>query len=167
MPARLLGPLVLLGLGLAADPTFAHVGPDEQLRDLDARIATEPMNAGLYLHRGELLRARGDLLPALRDFEGARTLDPTSAEPDFHAGRAMLEAGLPAEAIGPLDRALAMRPGHLDARTSRGRARARLGRHAEAAADFTIAIRSYPPGTSPQPDLYTAGAPHPNAAPCS
>ena len=127
-------PLAGLWLSLAfISPAPAHQGLRDQIEELDLLIAREPGDVGLYLRRGELHRAHGDLDSALRDFDRARTFDPVFAEAAFHLGRALLDAGRPADATRALDPALLLRPDHVGALVVRGRALARLGRHVEAA----------------------------------
>ena len=143
-----------LGLLSISFPAFAHLGIHEQIEDLSSRIGASPDDPSLYIRRGELRAAHGDLRAALRDFERARSLQPYLAEADLRIARLHLQSGRVAKARRALDRLLEISPDHVEALFTRGQALERLGLHIEAAADFTRAIQHHGIANPPQPDLY-------------
>jgi predicted Zn-dependent protease len=151
--ARRLAMAGLLGFLTAIfAPVGAHVAPDRQIENLDARIAARPWDATLFLKRGEIHRGLSDWKAAAADYRRARELDPALDAVDLCLGRMLVESGRPQEAIPALDRFLAKHPDHPMAIASRARALARLGRSIQAADDFTRAITQSQPHADP--DLY-------------
>ncbi len=132
----------------------AHAGIAEEMREVNARLATRPGDAALVLRRGELHRILGDYPAARADYERARRLDPDLAAVDLCLGTMLLDAGRPAEALRALDRFLAREPAHAGGFAARGRARLALGDPAAAAQDFTRAINHSRSDAPPRPDLY-------------
>ena len=132
---------------LLATPLLAHDGVHEQLERATKRIAAEPKNAALYLHRGELYRLHHDYDRARADYVRAAKLEIV----DFARGRMELEAGRPGDARTYLDRFVSRNPAHGEARLIRARTLVRLGKPAESVADYDAAITHTP---EPTPDLY-------------
>jgi tetratricopeptide (TPR) repeat protein len=140
---------------LWAVPATAHQDVHEEIEELTSRIAADPVNAELYLRRGEMHRIHQDWTAALADYERSRQLDPELHEVDLGLGRMRLEAGQPREAIAALDRFLAARPGEALALVFRGRARMQIGNPRAAASDYTLAIdRMLEDGQRPTPEMY-------------
>jgi tetratricopeptide (TPR) repeat protein len=139
-----------LALTLAA-PLAAHDGVHEQIERATRRIATEPQNAALYLHRAELYRLHHDWDRARADYTSASKLDPRMEIVDFARGRMELEAGRPTVARISLDRFLSRNPGHAEARLTRARTLVQLTKAAESIADYDAAIAH---ASQPTPDLY-------------
>jgi predicted Zn-dependent protease len=139
---------LLLALTL---PLLAHDGVHEQLERATKRIAAEPRNAALYLHRGELYRLHREWESARADYARAAKLDPSMDLVDFARGRMELEAGRLAEARTALDRFLGRNPGHGEARLTRARTLVQLKKQAESIADYDAAIAH---AAQPTPDLY-------------
>jgi predicted Zn-dependent protease len=146
---------VALLAALASVPARAHLGLDEQIRDVTRRLEASPGDAALLLKRGELHRAHGDPAAAERDYEAARALDPGMAAVDLCLGTLLLESGtrLP-EALAALDRFLSRQPGHAKGLVTRARVRARLGEPAAAARDYDAAIAAFASPDRPQPEHY-------------
>jgi tetratricopeptide (TPR) repeat protein len=136
---------------ILAAPLFAHDGVHEQLERASKRIAAEPKNAALYLHRGELYRLHRDFDLARADYARAAKLEPSLEMLDFARGRMELEAGRLDVARTALDRFLARNPEHAEARLTRARTLVRLDRAADAIADYDAAVKHAP---EPAPDLY-------------
>jgi len=134
-------------------PARAHPGIDDQIRDLNERIAAEPDNAALFLRRGELHRIHRDWAKAEADYRKALRLDPDLLVAERCLGKMKLESDRPEQALPALDRYLAKRPGDAEALVARARARAKLGRHAAAAEDFAAAIENQTDGR-PRPEYY-------------
>jgi tetratricopeptide (TPR) repeat protein len=134
-----------------AAPLAAHDGVHEQIERATRRIATEPKNAALYLHRAELYRLHLDWDRARADYTRAAKLDPRMEIVDFARGRMELQAGRPNVARPSLDRFLDRNPGHGEARLTRARALVQLKKAAESIADYDAAIAHT---AQPTPDLY-------------
>ena len=145
------GALIALALPRAAG---AHAGAEEELREVDARLAASPKDAQLVLRRGELNRIRGDFAAARADYARARRLDPDLAAVDLCLGTMLLEQRRPKEALRALDRFLAREPDHAEGLAARARARLALRDPTGAAADFTRVIDRAGPGDPARPDLY-------------
>lgn len=89
MRARFLLP----GLLLTAQLAWAHGAVHDQIKALDARIAHEPANAGLYLDRGRLYMEDRHLAEAIEDFRRALKLDPGLRAIHYFQGDALLKSG--------------------------------------------------------------------------
>lgn len=167
---RLRTALVFFPLACLALPAalLAHLGLDEQIAHLSARLEGEPRNAALLLRRGELHRAHGDWTAAADDFRRALALDPALDAVHLAFGRLRLEAREPEHALADFDRFLLARPEHPDALRLRGKALALLDRPLEAAASFGRAIAAGLTSGRLDPAIYlersealqTAGAAH-------
>ncbi|CAN5286946.1 hypothetical protein BH11PSE14_BH11PSE14_19860 [soil metagenome] len=145
------GLLALISFVLLASPCFAHEGLHEQIVETTARLAKDPRNAGLRLHRAELYRQHEQWALAATDYDAAQRLAPALAE--VHLGRGqMLQAmaRLPA-AEAQLDAYLATVPGSVDGHATRARIRASRGNAAGAAADFDATIAARHPS---EPEYY-------------
>lgn len=139
---------------LPASPLRAHPAIEEQIGDLEARIARVPRDATLYLRRGELLRIEGDARGARADYRRARRLAPGLAVVDLCLGILYLEQEKPRRALSSLDRFLAARPDDSEGLATRARALERLGKHLRAAEDFGRALARPHGARLPEPDLY-------------
>ena len=136
---------------LLATFALAHDGLHEQIADVTARIKRAPLDATLYLKRGELYRLHQDWRRAEADYNRAARLQPSLAIVDLARGKMLFEAGRPQPAIVPLDRFLIGQPKHAEALITRARVLVKLGRRIEANRDFTKAINL---SSTVQPDLY-------------
>ncbi len=142
---------LLLGLMLLATVASAHDGVHEQIAEVTARIKRAPLDASLYLKRGELYRLHQDWRRAGADYNRAAHLQPGLAVVDLARGKMLFEAGRPQSARIALDRFLLKQPKHLEALVTRARVLVKLRRVVEAGQDFTAAIRL---SSTPQPELY-------------
>ncbi|MCB9832731.1 MAG: hypothetical protein H6807_09675 [Planctomycetes bacterium] len=124
--------LVLIAL-LALAP---HGELDEQIRELDRRIAAEPSRLDLRLRRGELHRIHGDARSALVDFDFVLGRDPDQRDLHFFRALALRDLDRSRPARRELDRHLAARPDHPEA----WRLAAEL---AESAGDLDRALRCW------------------------
>lgn len=146
--------LLLLVCLAPVSAAFGHEAIQQQISELNSRIASHPREAPLYLTRGELHRLHGDWPAATRDYERAREIDPGLEAIDLCIGRMHLDAGHPDRAIEPLSLFLKKRPDHADALAMRARALSILGRKHDAVVDYTRAITAHSRRTSPDPDLF-------------
>ncbi len=136
------GCALLLG-SLAASVVTAHPDLESQIRDLTARIESEPQNPTLWIHRGELHRFHRSWPEAEADYRHARKIQPDLEVVDYFLGRMKLDAGRPKQAKKFLDRFLAAQPDHAKALVTRARALVRLGQPLAAAGDYTRAIDAF------------------------
>lgn len=146
---RLPGFLAVL---LAAQLAWAHGAIHERIKTLDARIAKEPDNAGLYLQRGRLLLEDRHFESAVRDFRSALRIDPQLRAAHYFQGEALLGSGNAAGAerearaflagLGAEDRGGLMRGYRLF-----GQSLLEQGRTLDAAGAFRTAL-----GHAPEPD---------------
>jgi len=150
---RLALPVLLVAATLLLVSTGAHPGIDEQIAELDKRIAATPTDATLYLRRGELYRIHRNWKQAEADYAHALKLDPDLIIVQQCIGRMMLESDRAAAAIKPLESYLAKRP--TDTRTLAlvSRAYVKLGKNLEAAKSYTLTLATVTNG-KPRPEYY-------------
>src|SRR6185503_1548367 len=91
---------LLLALLVVSAPLFAHEGLHEQIAELTKRIEADPVNAALYLKRGELYRLHEELEPAMRDYDRAAALDSRLHSVDLGRGLLWTASGRLPDAIG-------------------------------------------------------------------
>ena len=139
---------LLTVLTVSTTRVHAHDGLRAQIAVLTMQIDAERARADLYLRRGELRRAVGDLSDARTDLERAGRLDPHVRGLDFARARLDMDERLPAQAITASTRVLAVERRNVEALLLRARAYAQLGTRAHAVADLTRAI-----DIEPLPDL--------------
>lgn len=151
--ARLGFLIVLLAWVCSAAPAVAHPGIDEQIADLDKRIAANPTDATLYLRRGELHRIHRDWKLAEADYRQALKLDAELIVVHQCIGRMMLESDRAAEAVQPLETYLAARPGDTRSLALLSRAYVKLGKHLDAARGYTRTLASVTDGR-PRPEYF-------------
>ena len=151
MRRRLLSTLV--ALVFLAVPVGAHPGVDEQIADLDQRIAATPTDATLYLRRGELYRIHRDWKRAEGDYKHALKLDGELIIVQQCVGKLMLESDRAADAIKPLETYLAKRPNDTKTLALLSRAYMKLGKHVKAAEGYTRTLASVTDG-KPRPDYF-------------
>lgn len=145
--------LVLFAAAICHAPAMAHPAIEQQISDLDERIAESPAEAALYLRRGELHRIHREWKLAEADYVKALRLEPELLTAEMCLGKMKLEQGRPKQARESLQRYLEKRPQDTVARVAFARALAQLSRHLEAAAEFDRAIRSVHDG-KPKPEYY-------------
>lgn len=134
---------------------LAHGPVHEQIRILDAQLATSPADAPLLVRRAELYRLDGGLSNAVADLKAAARLQPELEALWWVRSRVRLDLGEMEGAVDDLTRLIGRQPGNAGAFAERGRAHEARQRFAEAAADYSEAIRLM---SSPDPDLYLARA---------
>ena len=143
---RLMAALILL-----ATVASAHEGLHGQIAEVTARIKRAPLDATLYLRRGELYRLHQDWRRAAADYDRAERLQPALAVVDLARGKMLFEAGRLQGAMRALDSFLLNQPKHVEALVTRARVLVKLGRRIEAERDFATAINLT---ATPQPELY-------------
>ena len=134
---------------------LAHGDLHEQIQEVSAQLLQQPARGELYLKRAELHRVHGNLNAAEADYDQAARLDPGLSGMDFGRGQLLLAAGKIPQALVVLDRFLSAHPGHGPAFVVRAKARSKAGDHLGAAADYTLALQSFP---QPEPEYYSARA---------
>ena len=149
---RLLTAILLVAVA-AVLPVTAHPGIDEQIADLDKRIAASPNDATLYLRRGELHRIHRDWNKAQADYEHALKLDPELTVVQQTMGRMLLESDRAEEAVAPLTAYLAERPHDTKTLALLSRTYMQLGRHLDAANGYDKTLASIKDG-KPRPEYF-------------
>ena len=142
---------LLAALFLLATVAAAHEGLHGQIAEVTARIKRAPLDANLYLRRGELYRLHQDWRRAAADYDRAARLQPALAVVDLARGKMLFEAGRPQGAMLALDRYLLNQPRDVEALVTRARVFVKMGRRIEAGRDFTTAINLT---STLQPELY-------------
>ncbi len=130
---------------------MAHSPIDERIADLTEQIRNDPVDASLYLERGEFQRHHRDWAAALKDYDRALELDPQLTTVDYCRGQMFLDADRYGEALNALNRYLGRQPDQPDALLARARALTKLGEPLAASQDFTRAIVRF---SEPQPGHY-------------
>jgi tetratricopeptide (TPR) repeat protein len=132
-----------------------HEGLSDRIDSLSARIAGRPLEAALWLERGECFRLQRLWRAALADLARAQRLDPGLAAVHLARARLFVDARESQRALEALDEFERRRPDHAEAVALRARALALAGWGAEAAVAWDRAI-----GLSerPEPDFYFARA---------
>ena len=117
--------------------TLARLGEQEEpLRLVEALIAEHPDYANPYLVRANIRAIRGELGPAVRDYERALALQPNAYESWRGYGRALENLAHYDKALAAFDRVLALRPNDAVGLIDRGDALMRLDRMPEAFACY-------------------------------
>jgi tetratricopeptide (TPR) repeat protein len=124
---------------------------EEALTRLNGLIAASPIDAGLYLDRGELYAKHQDWVSAEANFLRAAELAPTLPRLDLARGSLALATDALLEARDHLNRALELNPRDGEALIFRSRARARLNDRAGAIVDLDAALQLIP---HPRPELF-------------
>ena len=154
LPAFLsvLCPLLVPG-PVSAHPAPIHGELHERIEEASRRIAADPLDAELYLHRADLHRLHRDWRRALADLDAVRKLAPD--RPDHHLVHARLlrDRGEPREALAVLELLLEQAPGHWKGLLLRAEILLGQGDPAGAAADYEQAISLQ---ARPAPDHYLA-----------
>ncbi|MEZ5542131.1 MAG: tetratricopeptide repeat protein [Pseudomonadota bacterium] len=143
--------LLLLTLPYRA---FAHAGLHEEIDRLSVLIRANPVDASLYLQRGEAYRVHGDRDAALADFHAALEQGADAGQAETGLGRVYADQGEYGNALRHLDQALALRPGAVRALVARAGILRATGRPLAAAADYTRAILQFAPPRKPLPEYY-------------
>ncbi|NIR50730.1 tetratricopeptide repeat protein [candidate division KSB1 bacterium] len=132
----------LLILGLVASAAASPHGPlHEQIAKVTKEIGKDPLDASLYLKRGNLHRFHEDWQAAVSDYDSVEILDPGLDQVDLARGMTMLDAGWYDQAVPPLNRFLKKHSEHPTALVTRARVLAKLGENLKAAQDYTAAIK--------------------------
>ena len=142
---------VAICLALLSSFARAHEGLHEQIVAVTAKIKKDPMNASLYLQRGELYRHHRDWTRAAADYDRAARLEPDLKVVGLARGKMLFESGRHQRARFTLDRFLSQQPDHYEGVVTRARVLAKLGARSEAARDFTHALAR---SSVPEPELY-------------
>lgn len=145
IPPFLLAAAALLLLATAGVSELnAHGSLASRITLLNRRLAAEPLDARLYLERGELHRLHEDYEAARADYDRAAGLDPALERVDLCRGALDFEAGRGVEALDRLDSYLARVPEDGEALKLRARVHSSLGHPAAAVADFDRALGLLP-----------------------
>jgi predicted Zn-dependent protease len=129
----------------------AHGDLEEQIAAITAEIRKQPMNAVLYLRRGELHRLHKEADEALADYAEAARLKPDSVMPALYRAQLFCDMGRTQDAIAEANSVLKRDPVLPEALLIRARCNVKLGAIREAVLDLSAALAKW---TSPQPELY-------------
>ena len=160
--------LLLLSATVFSSSVFGHAGIHEEIKEITRLIRQDPVNAQLYLQRGDLYRIHQDWDHAREDFYKALQTGADNTSVETGLGRTCFDQGLHEQALAHLNRALALQPGNVRALVTRAKTWRSLGKPLATAADYTRAIRQFQSPRKPLPDYYlqraravaAAGDPH-------
>jgi len=139
---------------------LAHGDLHEQIAAL-SRVLRRSPSAELFHKRGELYRAHGDYLAALRDYARAEKLAPALSVVRLSRGRTLLESGELVQACDVLEKYLREQPTHAEARLLLARGYKQRERRAEAETQYARALQLI---AEPSPDLVLERAQNLDAA---
>jgi tetratricopeptide (TPR) repeat protein len=128
----------------------AHPEMESALERLNARIATAPTSAELYLERGELYAQHQEWIPAEANYLCAAELAPALPRLERALGLLSFATGDFRAAREHFERALAADPRDAESLIFRARIRARTNDRTAALADFDAALAVI---ASPRPEL--------------
>jgi len=144
-----------LAMHLPASAGMAHAGLHESITGVSAQIERAPMDAGLYLQRGELYRQHQDWDAALADYETALRLAPGLSEAEFGRARMFFEAGWKRSAETLLSEFVRKHPEHARAHQKLAQLYARQNDHRREAEEYALAAQY---SATVTPELYLAQA---------
>jgi tetratricopeptide (TPR) repeat protein len=142
------------------DPTPSVICSGAASADLDMRIRacssllqgdalTPKERAAIYSNRGLVVRAKGDVSRAVKDYGHAIALDPDFAPAWYNRANAREELGNHTGAVADYDQAIRLRPGYGEAYNGRCWSRAQAkGDLDRALADCNYAVRLDPTNPS-------------------
>ena len=137
-----------LGMGmmllLASSGVLAHGTHSRLLAHVDAALAKQPENGGLWYRRAQLDFEHEDLAESLLDLEKTAQFAPGQFPVLWLKGRVLDAAGNYEEALSALDAFIAGAPKHWGALASRARVEGKLGRNEDAVDDFKSALANHP-----------------------
>jgi tetratricopeptide (TPR) repeat protein len=99
-----------------------------------------PLRLGAYNNLGGVLKARGDLAGAKKNYEMALKTDPTFATGHYNLGMTLKAMGQLTEAIAAYQQAIQLNPSHAEAHQNLGVALLKLGKVNESLTAFRQAI---------------------------
>lgn len=129
----------------------AHPEIEDALTRLNAQIAAAPLDAELYVQRGELYARHDEWLVAEANYLRASELAPQHPRLSQVRGALELATGRASEARAHLDAALALDPANVEALVLRARVQVALKAPEAAVKDFDAALDRI---ANPPPELY-------------
>ena len=120
---------------------------EDAVRDFNAAIQLDPMNADLYVRRARANERLGRLDAALVDLRFAYDLKPDAVRTLLYFGDVYVKAGQAQQAVGYYDKAIALNQKYDDAYAHKADALAGMGRDADALAaiEKAIEVATYKP----------------------
>jgi tetratricopeptide (TPR) repeat protein len=112
----------------------------EAVELLKRAIASNPRDAAVHSHLGNVFRGLNRPAEALQSYDRALALEPGYAEAHYSRGNALGDLKRPAEALESYERALALMPDLAEAHNNRGIALNALNRGAEALQSYERAL---------------------------
>jgi lipoprotein NlpI len=135
-------------------PSQPVVDDDPTIKNLSARIAENPDDAGALYRRGQVYASKGAYRLAAKDFDDAIRLNPKDVEAYNNRCWVRTVVGDLQSALRDCNEALRLRPNFVDALDSRGLVNLKSGQTKNAIADFDAALKINPRLTS---SLYGRG----------
>jgi Caspase domain/Tetratricopeptide repeat len=130
------------------------IDDDPTIKNLSARIAENPDDAGALYRRGQVYASKGAYKLAVKDFDDAIRLNPRDVEAYNNRCWVRTVVGDLQSALRDCNEALRLRPNFVDALDSRGLVNLKSGQAKNAIADFDAALKINPRLTS---SLYGRG----------
>jgi hypothetical protein len=135
-------------------PTQPSFADDPTIKNLSAKIADNPDDAGALYRRGQVYASKGAYSLAIKDFDDTIRLNPRDVEAYNNRCWARTVIGDLQSALRDCNEALRLRPNFVDALDSRGLVNLKSGLAKNAIADFDAALKINPRLTS---SLYGRG----------
>jgi lipoprotein NlpI len=130
------------------------IDDDPTIKNLSARIAENPDDAGALYRRGQVYASKGAYKLAIKDFDDTIRLNPKDVEAYNNRCWVRTVVGDLQSALRDCNEALRLRPNFVDALDSRGLVNLKSGQAKNAIADFDAALKINPRLTS---SLYGRG----------
>jgi tetratricopeptide (TPR) repeat protein len=135
-------------------PARPSLADDPAIKNLSARIAENPDDAGALYRRGQVYASKGAYTLAIKDFDDTIRLNPRDVEAYNNRCWTRTVIGDLQSALRDCNEALRLRPNFVDALDSRGLVNLKSGMTKNAIADFDAALKINPRLTS---SLYGRG----------
>jgi lipoprotein NlpI len=142
------------GNDAAPATTQPTIADDPIIKNLSARIAENPDDAGALYRRGQVYASKGAYSLAIKDFDDTIRLNPKDVEAYNNRCWTRTVVGELQSALRDCNEALRLRPNFVDALDSRGLVNLKNGQNKNAIADFDAALKINPRLTS---SLYGRG----------
>jgi predicted Zn-dependent protease len=149
--ARVSVAAVLLFLFVQLSSAGAHPSLDEGIARLTLQLASQPVNAALFVQRAELYRQHEQFDAALADLAKAEQRQPGSTVVMLARAQVFSDVGQTTNALAAVQQFIAVATNNASAFVLRARCRLKLNEVGAAVADYNRALKIT---STPEPDLW-------------